>query len=581
MFARVRRWILPGLVLIAVLWLVGLAVTLLQANAAARAGFDHVEEARRATPIELLADSGPAGTGSADTLAVATEEFDRANARLRSPLVASLRVLPVLGRQLQSARVLTGAAAEATSVAVGATSELRPELEGEAPRGTERVRVLQRVALVADKARRRLATIELGPDRALVAPLGDARDELDEALRGLGDGLSRASVAATGAADFLAGPSTYLVLGANNAEMRAGSGMFLSAGLLEVTDGRFELGDLRPTQEMVLPPDSVPVGGDLAVNWSWLDPGRDFRNLALTPRFAVSAELARAMWEQVDGTTVDGVLAIDPDGLRAILAAVGPIEVEGVEYSVETVRRQLLHDQYVGVRGDDERDLRRERLGDVARAALDALETRDWDVTTLIDELAVAAQGRHLLLWSADEAEQQAWEAARLDGSLVDRSLAVSVINRGGNKLDWFLEDDVTIELDGGSEGPTTVTVRVALRNTTPDGEPSYIIGPTAPADLEPAEYGGIVTLHVPAAAMDVTAEGGSYLTLNGVDGPSRVVGTFVEIPQGSAEEVVVRFTLPAGVRSLTLEPSARVPGAEVDFDGRSFARELRRTVRW
>ncbi len=68
--------------------------------------------------------------------------------------------------------------------------------------------------------------------------------------------------------------------------------MFLSAATLGFDQGRLELGDVRPTQELVLPPGSVPVTGDLAANWPWLDPGRDLRNLGLTADFPQSAALA-------------------------------------------------------------------------------------------------------------------------------------------------------------------------------------------------------------------------------------------------------------------------------------------------
>ena len=46
-------------------------------------------------------------------------------------------------------------------------------------------------------------------------------------------------------ATILQGPQTYLVLAANNAEMRAGSGAFLDVGVATTSDGSVDLERLR------------------------------------------------------------------------------------------------------------------------------------------------------------------------------------------------------------------------------------------------------------------------------------------------------------------------------------------------
>src|SRR5690606_27604747 len=117
-------------------------------------------------------------------------------------------------------------------------------------------------------------------------------DQLAQAESAAGD-LEAASTALAG---VLEGPAPYLLLGANNAEMRNGGGMFLSAAELSFDDGALALGDVSPTAELVLPAGAVPVDGDLAGNWPWLDPGRDLRNLGLSADFPQSAEVAVRTW---------------------------------------------------------------------------------------------------------------------------------------------------------------------------------------------------------------------------------------------------------------------------------------------
>ena len=63
---------------------------------------------------------------------------------------------------------------------------------------------------------------------------------------------------ATAVADILQGPEHYLVLMGNNAEMRAGSGAFLEAGVLTTSDGELHLSDVVPTRASRPPPGPFP-----------------------------------------------------------------------------------------------------------------------------------------------------------------------------------------------------------------------------------------------------------------------------------------------------------------------------------
>src|SRR5207244_8808773 len=127
-------------------------------------------------------------------------------------------------------------------------------------------------------------------------------------------------------ASLLTGPRTYLVLAANNAEMRAGSGMFLSIGELTTSAGSLRLTGMSSVTEVPIPP-GVPVEGDLASRWGFIDPAADWRDLMLSPRFDASAQLATRMWAAAGRGPVDGVLVLDPVALSGILQATGPVQV--------------------------------------------------------------------------------------------------------------------------------------------------------------------------------------------------------------------------------------------------------------
>ncbi|MES4792354.1 MAG: hypothetical protein C4321_04635, partial [Chloroflexota bacterium] len=185
------------------------------------------------------------------------------------------------------------------------------------------------------------------PREGLVAPLARARNDLIDRLTEVRTGLQRGIAGAEAARSVLGGPSRYLVFVANNAEMRAGSGMFLLVGTLDAVGGRVHLGDLRPVTEVQVRPGAVPLGGDLAGRWGWLAPNQEWRNLMLSPRFDVNAALAAAMWEAAGRGRVDGVLAVDAVFLQEAMRATGPVVVEGRRIGADGALREVLHDQYV------------------------------------------------------------------------------------------------------------------------------------------------------------------------------------------------------------------------------------------
>lgn len=556
-------------------WLLTVAGLLLLARHDGMSGFSHLDRARESPDLGALLRPG-----TARELHQSAAAFHRSQRWLANPILAPLHVVPFVGRQLRASSHLDQAAASSVAVAARTVDDLRALTRGPTPQGWRRVAVVRAVGRLAQRADRSLGGIDAGSGDALIGPLDRAHRTFLQKRTEARRGLARTERLTVGLAGFLQGPSHYLLVGANNAEMRAGSGMWLSAGTLDASGGRLDLGDVRPTDDLVLAKGAVPVTDrDLARNWSWLDPAGDFRQLALTPRFDVTAALAQRMWALVPGgSPVDGVVMIDVEGLRHVLRAVGPVTVDGLQYRPDNVQAQLLNRQY---REPGGQRVRKDRLGAVARAAFDRLEHGSWKPETLVTELSQAAAGRHLMAWSSRTGDQGAWEAASVDGSVQARSLAVSLLNRGANKLDFFLTQAVAVRTERSGRD-TNLTVRVELRNLTPSGQPPYVVGgPQAGADLGPGEYGGILVVNLPAAAGDVRVTGGSYPTLAGRDGPTQAQGVFLRVAPGEATEVSIRFRLAGRHGSLVLEPTGRAPAARWSYQDKTFRAEVRRTVRW
>jgi hypothetical protein len=412
-----------------------------------------------------------------------------------------------------------------------------------------------------------------------VPPLARARNRLAVEVAEVQGGLDKAAVGASAVADILTGPRRYLLFAANNAEMRAGAGMFLSAGELETGPDGIVLNDMKTVNDIPLPPEGPPLTGDLADRWGWLRPNLDWRNLMTSPRFDASASLAAQMWTASGHRPVDGVIALDPAALGGLLGAIGPVEVDGRQVSQDNVEDEMLHEQYLRF-PDEATPERREELGGIARAVFAALDRGDWSVSRLATGLASAGNGRHLLMWSTSPAEQSAWTALGVDGSLGADSLLLSVLNRAGNKLDYFLPVRAEVGLAAvGRDTEVTVTVHVA--NKVPEGEPTYVAGPHIDSGVGEGVYLGILTLDLPGAAFDAGFDGVDQLAVAGADGPCQVIGFQLTLPRGAEQTVVARFRLPGNAGSIRVEPSARVPAVAWHLDRSGWSDTAAKLLTW
>jgi hypothetical protein len=421
---RWRRWVLAATLAVSV-WAVVSAALVVSAARDLDRGQRAIDAARaKARPSELAM-----GRPVRDLLE-GKRRFQRAAGRTGHPLLAPARALPVIGRQLWSVTHLARSAATVAATSADAISDAEAALEDSVLRPEERVAKVRFLADLAARARTQLGALSLGPRVGLFPALARARNEFAGELGELRDGLNRVTRGAGTLADVLTGPRRFLLFAANNAEMRAGSGMFLSVGELETMDGVLELGPMVSVTQADVPEGAVRLEGDLADRWGWLSPQQEWRNLMLSPRFDANAALAARMWEAAGNSRVDGVIGVDPVALAVLLSATGPVDVEGRQFHAGNVVDELLHGQYARFSPDDI-TARRDELGQVAKAVFDLLDRGGWSLPALADGIAEAARGRHLLVWSAADKEQDGWQAAGVDGALQPDSLLLSLLNRG------------------------------------------------------------------------------------------------------------------------------------------------------
>ena len=546
---------------VAAAWAVLVVLAVVRAQREARAGEAAVEALRDSADLDDVLD------GSIEPRLVEVRDHFAAAADAIGPAwMVPARALPVVGRQIHSADALADSAVTLADTGLDAVSRARVAVDDGDLTGSGRVELVDTLAAIVSDARTALDGIDLGPDEALIGPLADARSRLDTELGELRTSLADAERATIGFAELLRGPSRYVLVAANNAEMRAGSGTWLQAGLLEIVDGDLSVSELIQSYDRNPPEGAVAIGdADYAALWGWTEPSEEWRNLALSPRMGASADLAARMWAWAEDEAAEGVIVVDPVALALLVDVAGPVPFQGGALDAAGVLEYLMVDQYAVV--EDGSDNLARRLAEASLATQVVQHLSDFDIRpgAAIEAMGPAVTGRHLMGWSREPLVADAFDAVGMDGELVERSLAVGVVNRGGDKLDSFTNVTARVASTPIADGrDVEVTVRVA--NDGRDDLPGIILG-VHPGD---GTYSGFVTVNVPAAARDVRFEGGEVVA-EGPDGPTHAISGFIVVPPGQTRERTVRFTLPADATTIRLEPSARYPEVEWRVDGRSY----------
>ncbi|MEY2421566.1 MAG: hypothetical protein QOI95_1633 [Acidimicrobiaceae bacterium] len=560
--AFLKRW--TWLVLGALVVLVALcAIDVLRIKRELDAG----QDALAALDLHTVDQRG----GVANVADQAAAHLDRA-AQLAddSRWLSLLDHVPILGNQSRGVRDLTRAAAEVGGLSRRTAHEVQTALD--ATHGPDtRVRLIDAVNAQLVELSHELPTVDVGASGFLLPPLSGAREKfvqrLAKAQRQLDDGISLTRTLRS----FLVGPRRYLVLAGNNSEMRGG-GITTTAGLAKINNGTIDVSGFLSTGPLfLLDPHSAPVPPDLQQLYGWMNIGKEWRTVDTSPNFPSIAPIYASMSEQSPLGAVDGVIFVDIVTLQRLLGVIGPVTVDGVTYSTQTVTKQLLHENYLKFGTADSRFDRYDAQSKVATAIFEAMNLRSFSIPAAAAVLADAAKGRHLQAWSGDPDEQILWEKLGADGALDSHQLGVLVTNVSANKLDYLI--DPTIEVTTTPLGTDRTRVHMRLTITNPRRDPNdtspYIEG-GSPGFVDPGDHRTYVLFYLPTAAYNIGNADPGFITA-GNDGPATVGGMIYIVPQGSTKTVDVSFTLPNSDTKVELLPSARLRPERYTINGKTI----------
>ncbi len=338
------------------------------------------------------------------------------------------------------------------------------------------------VSKIASDARRIESDAGAIADPAYFSFLRNARTELQAQTAKVANLLDKATLTAKLAPLLMGvdGPRTYFMGFQTNAEARGTGGILGGFGILHFDHGVPTVNALGPNTELSGPFTPLDLGVQFNQEYGYTNPSTDFRNSNLSSHFPYAAQIWRSMWAQQSGTTVDGVIAMDPVALSYVLGATGPLALSDGEL-ITAANVVELTESTAYQRFPTDQRARKQFLQDIATTVVKKMTTAVDSPRRLLDALGRAANERRIALWSASPDEEKLLEQTPLAHTIPDDAspyAAVVLNNLAGNKVDYYVRQDVTYEAEGCTGDTRNSTVTVKLTSVVPNTPlPEYVAG--------------------------------------------------------------------------------------------------------
>lgn len=278
------------------------------------------------------------------------------------------------------------------------------------------------------------------------------------------------------------GPRSYLLLIQNPAELRSTGGIPGSWAILHARDGRLRMGRQGDAADFAAPGmRPVPLRPDVrALYGSVL--GVDPRDLSIDPDFPDVARMAAAL-AAAHRQPVDGVFAVDPVALAAVLRGTGPVGIgDGRQLDAGNTGPELLNGIY---RTISDPSAQNDVYAVAARRVFDALVHGTGDQVLAIRGLVEAARQHRVLAWSRDPDVAVAIAGHDLAGGLAGPheapTVGVYLSDAMGGKMGYYLRQASAVSRSTCSAGGVQrLEVTTTLRSVTPPGiasYPSFVVG--------------------------------------------------------------------------------------------------------
>ncbi len=533
------------------------AVAVLLGGLAALVARSAVQDGVRAASTGLTKARQGDADGSARSLQDATRSFTSAERRLDSWWAKPAMIVPLVAQQSRALRDMAASGARVTRV--GART-----IEVVSPQGLQisgGVLPIERIARLRQPAQDTVSVLTDAEERLagarspwLLPPVASRLSVLNRRVTEA-RGAARATLTASEVAPALLGsdrPRRYFLAIQTPSELRGSGGFIGNFGEISADRGRLSLDRVGPIRELVNKSGSPPVEQlgappDYVARYEgFFGSASVWQNLNMSPDFPTVARIIANVYPNAGGRPVDGVVAIDPLGLGALLGVVGPVQVPSwpVPITADNAARVLLYEQYVSLEGA----VREDFLSGVTEAVWRRLITSRASIAELARALAPMVTQKHVLLSTIRPEEERLLADLGTRGAMTPVKgdfLGLVTQNAGGNKIDWFLRRSVEYDARvDTATGEVRATARIRLHNGAPAGGlPPYVIGSATRPPLAPGTNKLYLSLYSPLSFSNATLDGRPLSLESEVELGRNVYSTFVTVPPGGSSAVEIQLT--------------------------------------
>jgi UDP-N-acetylmuramyl pentapeptide phosphotransferase/UDP-N-acetylglucosamine-1-phosphate transferase len=454
--------------------------------------------------------------------------------------------------------------------------------------GTLDVAAFQKASSAASAVQHRLATaqrlLESSSGSFLVPQVSRARRDSLTAVASAGREANTVVALTSLLPNALGagGARTWMVGAANTAELRGRSGYLGAFAILQAEQGHIALSTFQGTEK--LPPLATAFNGpgvaaEYQEHYRTLGGLDAWQNLTMSPNFPSGAELLLSRLKASHGPVAGGAVSLDATALSYLMRVTGPVQVAGVP---ETLTAGNVVDwalNRIYVLDATQQDQRKATLADIAQAVWQRVFTGQASPLPLAHALGRALREGHLFVYSSDPAEQAAFSSFRITGAVHDEPgdyLLVLTQNVGENKMDYYMQRDVSYRGTPASDGSLDVDLQITLHNRAPAGPAvtDYVGGARPNLGLAGNIDRSYLSVFVPSSARlkTVSVDGTAVKDVdNAPELGRRYFATPVEVAAGRSVSVVFSYTVPkafaGGVYRLSVQNQATVHPDRLSVD--------------
>ena len=505
-------------------------------------------------------------SGARATAADLAHHADRAHQLTTGPVWAAAAALPNGGEPLQTFRGITASIDSLGRDALPQLVRAGERLDPRTLRRPDGTIDLSRIAAVGPGLERASATVDQAaktirglPSHTWLSSIDAARVDVLGQVTALDDTITSASLAVHVLPSMLGqdGPKRYFLAFQNEAEARGTGGLPGAFAIVEADHGKLAFTRMGSDTTLRGVAANVDFGPDYHHLYDGAGTTTLFVNGNLSPHFPYAAQIWASMWQKYSGQRVDGVIAVDPTALGYLLAATGPATLPDTSQvsaaNAVALTQSIIYAKFSGLSAADQAQRRAYQLGIAAAASKKILDAHGASEALVRAIGKAAGQGR-LLVWSADPAVQADLARTSLAGIIPTTKapyVGLSIVNDGGNKLDYYLDRSLTWRRSGcGSTRQTTV--RITLTNNAPASGLSPYVTTRSDSHSYPVKPGDnrleVSYLATHGALMEAVSVAGQPGTASiGAEHGHPVYTVDLELPHGTSRTIVLHLSEPAG----------------------------------